>query len=513
MHLKTFHAPSIQDAIRQARRELGADAMLLNSRRVTEPNEKNSVFAVTFATAHAPGSPTQDGASNHSGPTVQPNGASQQPRHRGASDRGSHSAETASLGGRTDDRTGQAAQAYRTHSLDPASTTQPAAVQSGPTSGAGQLAAKQTQPKVESASVATTHNADSNVHVKEQRSRQPREDVAGTDEVITGMPSYEKLFEQMTSMRREMLLLAGSVRRASAVNYRQDLPTEELRWVHDVLLSQDFYPETIEEVIEQIAPRLAPTAPTAATGKSRKRSAPRKEPSPSSASLLQVLRESLGARIELAPEPSIRRKTGSPHLVALVGPPGVGKTTTLVKLAARYGANSRFPLQIISMDNYRVAASEQLRTYASVLGVGFDALTSAAALEKTLRQYQAKELILIDTPGYGWRDFAAAEDLAALLRQSESSTIHLVVSASMKPSDLARVADLYELFGYQSILFTKVDETATIGPLISESCLRRKPLSYLCAGQRIPEDIEVATRERILDRVLPAALSSEEFAA
>ncbi|MCU0228302.1 MAG: hypothetical protein MUF01_11740 [Bryobacterales bacterium] len=548
MHLKTFHAPSIQDAIRQARRELGPDAMLLNSRRVTQPNDKaptgdkaqandrDSVFAVTFATAQAPGANAAEaapaGGAMGAGTQTQPSRSSGASTH-GAGD--AASAKAAGSGAKATERPSRAAQAYGSENLNGSNGTRSAARPGeavadssaradvsgtradGSGARAGNPGARGTSPEVEATRGASSDASGTDADLQQRRVRKQTEDLAGVEEGNTRLPSYEKLFEQMTSMRREMLLLAGSVRRASAANYRQDLPSEELRWVHDVLLSQDFYPETIEEVIEQIAPRLAQAAPGAApapnSGKSRKRAAARKEQSPSSAGLLQMLRENLGSRIELAPEPSIRRRTGSPHLVALVGPPGVGKTTTLVKLAARYGANSRFPLQVISMDNYRVAASEQLRTYSSVLGVGFDALTSAAALEKALRQYEAKELILIDTPGYGWRDFAAAEDLAALLRQSESATIHLVVSASMKPSDLARVADLYELFGYHSILFTKVDETATIGPLVSESCLRRKPLSYLCAGQRIPEDIEVATRERILDRVLPAALSSEEFAA
>lgn len=330
----------------------------------------------------------------------------------------------------------------------------------------------------------------------------------------TSLPSYDKLFEQMTSMRREMLNLAGSVRRASAVNYRQDLPGDHLRWAYDVLVAQEFYPELIEDVIEQLQPRLAvaeETRPQQAKGRARRRSASA-ERDPATG-VLPLLREALAAHIELTPEPSLRRRGASPQLVVLVGPPGVGKTTTLVKLAARYGLSSRFALQVISMDNYRVGASEQLRTYASVLGVGFDALPSTSSLERALREYQAKELILIDTPGYGWRDFPAADDLAALIREQSRASVHLAVSASMKASDLARVADLYEVFGYRSILFTKLDETCTVGPLVSEASLRGKPLSYLCAGQRIPDDLEVASRERILERILPASLSTGEFAA
>lgn len=484
MHLKTFHAPSIQDAIRQARRELGADAMLLNSRRVTGNEGTPPVFAVTFATTAPPAAPK--------------------------------AAASGTLASRTEPpASGQAGKgALPLHTAVPGATS---------SSESGAASAPRSRPQAQlhsNESTADSHAVGSHPHAGElpqppRDDQQPENGVSKAASGVAPLPSYEKLFEQMTSMRREMLQLAGSVRRASAASYRQDLPNDELRWAYDVLVSQDFYPEIIEEVIDQMAPRFAgqPSAEPGTSAKSRRRRRARPEETSPHQGILPLLRETLSSRIELSSEPSLRRRNGTPHLVALVGPPGVGKTTTLVKLAARYGAHSRFPLQIISMDNYRVAASEQLRTYASVLGVGFDALASAALLPKTLRQYEAKEMILIDTPGYGWRDFPAAEDLAAILRQADSASIHLVVSASMKPGDLARVADLYEVFGYHSILFTKVDETATIGPLVSESAVRRKPLSYLCAGQRIPDDLEVASRERILERILPTSLSSGECAA
>ncbi|MCW5963002.1 MAG: hypothetical protein KIT83_03100 [Bryobacterales bacterium] len=530
MHLKTFHAPSIQDAIRQARLELGSDAMLLNSRRVSQPGDPASVFAVTFALA------AQTRAAPSSGNNATP-AECDVAKPEVAARKGGHGNRTGRPSADQDSRRGSpyreeklmldpvlpkpSTQARQTVSEPPVVATPPSptvkasepdrsdrAVRSSFTNSApARLMPLDVNPQANDAS--NSHEATPADTAKPAAS--PAAYSAVPYPVV--LPSYEKLFEQMTSMRREMLQLAGSVRRASASTYRQDLPSEELRWIYDVLLSQEFYPELIEEVVEQLMPRLTSVTGAGREAKSNKGRRTRKEEPNPAHGLLPLLRETLSASIELMPEPSLRRRSSAPHLVALVGPPGVGKTTTLVKLAARYGVYSRFPLQVISMDNYRVAASEQLRTYASVLGIGFDALCSASALEKALRQYQSKELILIDTPGYGWRDFSAAEDLAAVLSQGESATIHLVVSASMKPADLVRVADLYEVFSYHSILFTKIDETATIGPLVSESSLRRKPLSYLCDGQRIPEDIEVATRERILERVLPSALSSEECAA
>lgn len=229
--------------------------------------------------------------------------------------------------------------------------------------------------------------------------------------------------------------------------------------------------------------------------------------------LLPALQDAIATYVELAPEPSLRRKRTAPLVISLVGPPGAGKTTTLVKLAVRYSEASRFPLQLISMDNFRVGASEQLRAYAAVLGVGFDTLTTVRALEKAVNEYASKEIILIDTPGLGWRDFDAAEDLAAYLRSLDHGITHMVAPASMKPSDFERLADLYEAFDYQSLIYTKLDETTSIGQLVSESWRRRKPLSYFATGQRIPDDLELASRERICERILPTDALSATFAA
>lgn len=545
MHLKTFHASSIQDAIRRARQQLGPDAMLLNSRRVTAANEAPAVFAVTFAAAAPVAAPEAGQPGGDHRPENQHQALSQnQATNRKQSGNGAlamnsmgteaapsspHSAGQARPARAETDAAGspQAAPFEREGAFEREGTAVSTGKETGKPAGTravkgGSKRNREVQPGVSSvakaapseepASLPETGTGAFQSLASQSSASLPSSDL-NADLPGPALPSYEKLFEQMTSMRREMLQLAGSVRRASAASYRQELASEELKWAYDVLVAQDFCPELIEEVIEDLEPRLGAISGTGNGKKKGCRQAPRAAGPQGEAGLLALLRESLGARIELRPEPGLRRRTGKPQLVVLVGPPGVGKTTTLVKLAGRYGLHSRFPLQIISMDNYRVAAAEQLRTYASVLGVGFDALPSAAALEKALRQYEAKELILIDTPGYGWRDFPAAEDLAALLREQEQASVHLVLSASMKPADLSRVVDLYEVFAYNSMLFTKLDETSTVGCLVSESWIRRKPLSYLCAGQRIPDDIEVASREQILQRMLPASLSSDEFAA
>ena len=197
-------------------------------------------------------------------------------------------------------------------------------------------------------------------------------------------------------------------------------------------------------------------------------------------------------------------------IVAIVGPPGAGKTSTLVKLAVAHGVAVRRPVHIISTDVFRIAAAEQLRAYATILGLGFESVETGFALAQALEERRPKELILIDTPGLAGNELGDAAELAEFLSSHADIDVHLVIPASMRTSDMERVLARYAPFGPDKLIFTKMDETESCGPLISLPRTSGRPVSFLTGGQQIPEDLEAATAERIAELVFASILGSEQ---
>ncbi|MDR0310607.1 MAG: flagellar biosynthesis protein FlhF, partial [Acidobacteriota bacterium] len=160
---------------------------------------------------------------------------------------------------------------------------------------------------------------------------------------------------------------------------------------------------------------------------------------------------------------------------------------------------------LFSLDGYRIGAVEQLRTYAGLIGVPFRFVSQAAELPRLIADNSRRDYILIDTAGRGRKDMHVMEPLAGLLRDSDHIERHLVMSASMKASDMRRVQDQFEMCRPDHLLFTKLDETSTPGPILNELARTNKTFSYYTDGQRVPDDLHVAARGQIMDLVLSGA--------
>lgn len=191
-----------------------------------------------------------------------------------------------------------------------------------------------------------------------------------------------------------------------------------------------------------------------------------------------------------------------PRVVALVGPTGVGKTTTVAKLAARYSLQEGRRVGLVTVDTFRIAAVEQLKTYARITGVPIRVAMDAAGFRTALRDFADRELILVDTAGQSPRDEESLAELLALFPPEAAPEVHLVLSVTTRSKDLERILRHYERAKASRLLLTKLDETECHGPLLGLPLASRLPLSFLTTGQNVPDDIEEASSRGVAERLL-----------
>lgn len=192
-------------------------------------------------------------------------------------------------------------------------------------------------------------------------------------------------------------------------------------------------------------------------------------------------------------------------VVFFVGPTGVGKTTTIAKIASRFQVDEKKKVALLTADTYRIAAAEQLRTYANILEVPFRIVYTMEEIEQALTDFKDYDYILVDTAGHSYQNKAQKEAMTKLIHSIDDKAekeVFLVLSATTKYRDLISIADAYKEMADYKLIFTKLDETTTLGNLLNLKLYTGASLSYVTHGQNVPDDIENFNPQKTVKRLL-----------
>ena len=222
----------------------------------------------------------------------------------------------------------------------------------------------------------------------------------------------------------------------------------------------------------------------------------------------EYVREKLAEQVEkLIPVagPIVRSKPSGPHVVALIGPTGVGKTTTIAKLAAHLKLRERRRVGLITIDTYRIAAVDQLRRYADILGAPLKVVNTPEEIREAVAGLADFDFVLIDTAGRSPRDTLKLGELRSFLSAASVDEVHLVLATTMGESCVELAVEKFGEVRFEKVIFTKLDESSHVGVVLNVVRKLNKALSYITTGQDVPADIEVGRGRRLAQMILERA--------
>ncbi len=300
----------------------------------------------------------------------------------------------------------------------------------------------------------------------------------GTDQLAQEMMATQRMVAQM--MRRQRTGEAGPTTNA-------DLPAS-LFDQYLALLKQEVAEELAEEILAEVKAGLK------------------------SGELSDAARVNAAVAVAIARHLPVDEDAGKllptgdkrPRTIALIGPTGVGKTTTIAKLAASFKLKQKKSVGLITLDTYRIAAVEQLRTYTQIIGVPLRVASNVDELLAALRQCQAQrcDVVLIDTAGRSQHDDPRLEQLASLIQAADPHEVHLVLSSTCAQNVLLETAQRFARIRTDRIIFTKLDEAVSFGVLLNVARKVNKRLSFITTGQEVPHHIEPSQAQRLAALVM-----------
>lgn len=209
--------------------------------------------------------------------------------------------------------------------------------------------------------------------------------------------------------------------------------------------------------------------------------------------------------LKLGQPSTIETNGKKPRVIFFIGPTGVGKTTTIAKIASKYKVEHGKNVAFLSADTYRIAATEQLRTYANILDAPMNIIYSADDLNEMVSKVSNYDLVFVDTAGFSHKNAKQCEDMKNLIAGLDASyqkEVYLVLSATTKYRDLLDIVDIYKQIAEYKLVFTKLDETTCYGNIMNIKLYSDAPLSYVAIGQNVPDDIEIFNTQKIVKKLL-----------
>lgn len=256
--------------------------------------------------------------------------------------------------------------------------------------------------------------------------------------------------------------------------------SENILHLKRVLMEQDVEPVLVEKILNKI----------------RERGGNILNPSGVSDLASRIVEVLLGK-----PEPIVLGEK-RPHIVLFIGPTGVGKTTTLAKIAADFTLNRQNKVGLITADTYRIAAVEQLRTYAEILNVPLNVVYTPEEITDAIKQLSDKDLILIDTAGRSHKNKEHFDELKKLVVSAGADETYLVISCNSNRMAIKEMLEAYAFIKNYKLIFTKLDESPALGAILNARYMTGKSLSYTTSGQSVPDDLEIADTKQLVLNIL-----------
>ena len=465
MQIKTFRALDMREALRMIKAELGPDAVILSSQEVKKGSGAFGLFSRTMVEVTAAVDRHPEGARAPAG-------------------------ERSPEVGAWNDGVSEHRSAILSHGrLPDAQRGLPDSRQDEPRPGTFFPRERNrhfsTSP-VKAVSSFSDHMQDA-TEMQSLRGElvQMKQELSALHDVTAPMAAARSAWRGLEQDVRSVQQLIGSLMRNERDFFVQRLPPS-IRAVYDWMVDAGIELEVVFDLVKQL------------------QSSPPSSDEHLAATVRQILSQQVVQSVQCA-GPMLEEPSG-PHglakVVMIVGPTGVGKTTTIAKLAAQYALQRKRKVALITLDTYRVAAVEQLRVYGNILGLAVEVALTCEDLAGILRARKTADLILIDTAGRSPLDQAAFRELKKLVVLNRQVEAHLVLSAATRESDLALVLPRFATLPVKSLIFSKLDETTQYGTLFTVLHRTRLPVSYLSSGQRVPEDLTLATPKLIADLLL-----------